>query len=108
MKFFADNKIPFWEMTNANDLVGADMKKARKYCLVKSGELYLVYLASGGSTKLDMGKAKGSFSVQWFNPRKGGKLQTGSVKKVAGGGTVSLGDPPSDKSEDWLVVVRKG
>jgi hypothetical protein len=42
-----------------------------------------------------------------FNPRKGGALQTGSVKSVRGGATVMLGNPPSEPSEDWLVVVRK-
>ena len=39
------------------------------YCFTKDNELYLVYLPSGGATDLDLSSAKGTFSVQWFNPR---------------------------------------
>ena len=106
LEFFGDNKIPFWEMTNADNLAAAAKKNNRQYCLAKAGEIYLVYLASGGPAKLDLGKTKGAFTVQWFNPRKGGKLQTGSVRQVTGGGTVDIGQAPADQGEDWLVVIR--
>jgi hypothetical protein len=45
--------------------------------------------------------------VNWFNPRRGGALQGGSVESVSGGGKVVLGNPLADASEDWLVVIRK-
>ena len=107
VEFFASNKIPFWEMTNANDLIGNDKDDNTKYCFTKTGEVYLIYLPNGGTSELDLTNAVGEFSVRWFNPRKGGALQTGSVKSVKTGAKVSLGNAPSEPSEDWLVVVRK-
>jgi hypothetical protein len=106
LEFFADNKIPFWDMTNADELVAGGKKKSSNYCLAKAGELYLVYLGDGGSAKLDLGKAKGAFTVKWFNPRKGGKLQAGSTGRISGGGKVDIGQPPADRSDDWLAVIR--
>jgi hypothetical protein len=107
LEFFRAEKIPFWEMTTANALIGNTTDDNSKFCFAKPGELYLVYLPSGGSTDLDMSGAKGTFRVKWFNPRTGGKLVTGSVKSVKGGAKVALGNPPADAGEDWLVVVRR-
>ena len=106
LEFFSANKIPFWEMKNANALIGNAKNDNSKYCLTKAGELYLVYLPNGGTTDLDLSGTKGSFKVNWFNPRAGGKLADGSVKSVKAGGSVSLGQPPSDADHDWLVLVR--
>ena len=107
LEFFRGNEIPFWEMTNADSLVNSAKKNARHYCLAKANQTYLVYLANGGSAKLDLSKAKGTFTVQWFNPRKGGKLQAGSVEQVKGGGAVAIGQPPADQAQDWLAVIRR-
>jgi len=107
LEFFAANKIPFWEMSNANALVGNAENKNTKFCLAKPGEIYLVYLPTGGSTDLDLATARGQFAVKWFNPRVGGALQHGSVTSVAGGSQVSLGQPPRAPTEDWLIIVRK-
>ncbi len=105
--FFHDEKIPFWEMLNADDLVGNPMHDVSRYCFAKHNEIYLVYLPDGGNHSLDLSGASGKFQVQWFNPRSGGKLTRGSTESVDGGETVSLGNPPADASEDWLVVVRQ-
>ncbi len=78
-----------------------------KYCLAKAGEMYLVFLAKGGTTELDLSAAKGGFSVKWFNPRTGGKLAEGAVKSSKGGATVSLGPPPAEADQDWLVLVSR-
>ena len=105
--FFASNEIPFQAMTNADDLVGNAACDNSRYCLAKAGEVYVVYLPDGGTASLDLSGATGAFTVKWFNPRAGGALLDGSVKSVTGGGTVALGAPPADPSEDWAVVVRK-
>ena len=106
LEFFPANRIPFWEMRNADRLIGNEKSDTRKYCLAKLGELYLVYLPKGGTTELDLTAVRGSFEVKWFNPRAGGPLQTGPLTSVAGGGTVTLGPPPADASQDWLILVR--
>jgi len=45
--------------------------------------------------------------VKWFNPRSGGALQNGSVTSLKGSGKLSIGNPPSDASKDWVVLVKK-
>jgi len=105
LEFFRAEKVPFWEMRNANPLVGNSANSNEKFCFAKPGELYLVYLPRGGTTDLDLVGAGGDFAVKWFDPRSGGALRDGGVAKVQGGGKVRLGRPPADIDEDWLIVV---
>lgn len=107
LDFFRENRIPFWEMKNANALIDNEKNDNSKYCLAKPGELYLVYLPKGGTTELDLTGANGSLTVKWFNPRRGGALQDGSGKAVSGGGKAALGNPPADAGEDWLIVIHR-
>ena len=79
----------------------------RNYCFAKRGELYCVYLFSGGDTRLDLEENRGPFSVHWFNPRNGGELQTGSVKTVWGPSWARIGEPPSESTQDWVALIRK-
>jgi hypothetical protein len=105
--FFHDHEVPFWEMQNRDGLVGNPDHDASKFCFAKADDTYLVYLSDGGSSDLDLSSTKGDFQVHWFNPRSGGPLQTGSVQSLSGGRAVSLGQPPEDDQQDWLVVVRR-
>lgn len=107
LDFFRENRIPFWEMKNANALIGNEKNDNSKYCLAKPGELYLVYLPKGGTTDLDLSASSGDFTVKWYNPRTGGELQAGTRPTVQGGGKVALGNPPADVAEDWLAVVSR-
>jgi hypothetical protein len=105
LAFFHDERIPFWEMANVNGLVGNPDNDNARYCLAKPGELYLVYLAEGGSTGLDLSGAGAntSFTVQWFNPREGGAPTNAGT--VHGGAKRPLKAP--DAANDWLAVVRR-
>ena len=105
--FFHSEKIPFWDMTNADLLVGNSTNDNSVFCFAKAGEVYLVYLPNGGSATLDLAGVTGQFNVSWFDPRSGGSLKRGSVGSVAGGRKVTLGAAPSTPEEDWLVVVRR-
>jgi hypothetical protein len=107
LEFFPANNIRFWEMKNANALVGNTKNDNSKYCFAKAGELYLVYLRDGGTTDLDLTGVTGEFKVKWFNPRTGGSLRHGSVISVKGGSRAAIGQPPADADEDWLAVVRR-
>jgi len=107
LSFFSDNKIPFWDMKNADGLVGNPKADNSRYCLAKAGEVYVVYLPTGGSCELDLSGVAGEFGVNWSDPRKGGPSAAGSVKQVKGGSVVSIGQPPSDPGEDWCVLVRR-
>ena len=107
IEFFHDNGIPFWEMDNMDELVGNPDHKVDNFCLAKPNDVYLVYLPNGGEPKIDLSAADGRFRVRWFNPREGGELKQGSIGSVIGGLEVALGTPPSDPTEDWLVVVQR-
>jgi len=107
LNFFTDFSIPFWEMENQNTLIGNTGHNKEKFCLAKKGEIYLVYLGYAETTDLDLTGEKGRFTVEWFNPRKGGVLGRGKVKRVKGGKVVSLGKAPLERGEDWMIVVRK-
>ena len=76
------------------------------YCFAKPGEIYAVYLPKGDATELNLGDSKATFTVQWFNPRKGGDLAEGSVTQIKGPGKVSLGNPPDDTGKDWVSLVQ--
>ena len=104
--FFHAQKIPFWEMANADALVGNEKHDNSRYCFAKANDVYLVYLPSGGTATLDLSKATGQFTVEWFDPRNGGGMKKGSVSAIRGGASAALGMPPDAANEDWLVVVR--
>jgi len=104
--FFHNHDIPFWDMKNADELVGNPEHKPNTFCFAKKDSVYVVYNPGGAVPKLDLSGAKGEFQVHWYNPRTGGDLQPGSVTSVKGGENVSLGEAPSDPDEDWAIVVR--
>ena len=99
LKFFQEH-LPFHEMTPDNKLAG----RAGTFVLARPGEVYAVYLPTGGTTTLKV--EAGEYSVRWYNPRSGGRLLKGGVSKVRGPSTVSLGSPPDDVDQDWAVLVR--
>ncbi len=107
LEFFRDERIPFWEMEPADALVGNPDEDNSRYCFAKRGEVYLLYLPTGGPATLDLTGDSGRFAVAWLDPRKGGPLLQGTVHEVAGGGKADFGQPPGQPSEDWLAVVRK-
>jgi len=96
LEFFRDEAIPFWKMTNRDDLVGNPDHENSRYCLALEGELYLVYLPDGGSCELTL--PPGEFDVRWFNPRAG---EMGEPVPLPG----SVLRAP-DETDDWLGVVR--
>jgi len=100
---FVVKYLPLTETKHADDLTPA----TDDYVLAKPGSTYAVYLPNGGTTTLDLSGITGSFEVKWYNPRKGGPLQSGSVRSVQGGGARSLGNPPADATSDWTVLVRR-
>lgn len=105
--FFKNNKIPFWNMENRNDLVENAENKNTVYCLAKENDSYLVYLNSVETSTLDLTKALGDYKVLWFNPKEGGELKKSKVKEVRGGSKVYLGKSPDKKQRDWVVLIRK-
>ncbi|MGF1577840.1 MAG: DUF5060 domain-containing protein [Gemmataceae bacterium] len=96
---FFQKYLPFTEMHHADGLTS----RTDDYCFAGQN-VYAVYLPNGGEVKLKL--PKGNFRVQWYNPRKGGNLQTGTVKMVAGPGLQSIGLPPTERAQDWVALVK--
>lgn len=107
LAFFKDNRIPFYEMENHDALVGNPENENTVYCLAKEGEVYLIYLNNADKVELDLTHTSNSFNVRWYNPKKGGQLLKGKIKKVTGGHIVDLGKTPSKKQKDWVVLLTK-
>lgn len=96
-------QMPFTEMKSVDELLADTVN----YCFAKKNDTYAIYLKHGNTTKLDLRDTNDKYQVQWFDPRKGGELKTGSVKKVQGGDWVEIGLAPTDKDKDWAVLIRK-
>ena len=99
--FFKENKIPLSKTKNADNLV-----QDGDYCLATPGEMYIVLLRNG-SGSLDLENVNGNFSVQWYNPREGGKLQKGETTKISGGKTQEILGAPTQSEKDWVVLIKK-
>jgi len=75
------------------------------WVLADPGAAYVLFLREGGAPTLDLSGASGTFEVTWFDPREG-TVSAGPA--VAGGGLVSLGEPPTAPDRDWAALVVQG
>lgn len=97
-------QLPITEMKPSNTLVMSDAKGAQ--CLAKPGHTYAVHLPYGGSAKLNLSEASGEYILQWYNPRTGKFVDSGSLVSVSTGKQLDLGHPPTEPNGDWVVLLR--
>lgn len=104
---FFQKHLPFWTMWPANDL--ADDRSA--YVFAREGDIYAVYVPEASRTRLTV--AAGEYSLEWYDPRNGGALQTDRRKTVQAGemlmrseGGVTL-TPPSHPGKDWVALLKR-
>jgi Domain of unknown function (DUF5060)/Putative collagen-binding domain of a collagenase len=100
LAFFKENNVPFWEMKSAQEKVTNN-----NWALAKDGQVYVIYMKNGGTTDLDVGTVAVNLDIKWFNPRKGGALQNGTKTNISGTGTLNIGEPPTEKTDDWTALV---
>jgi Putative collagen-binding domain of a collagenase len=107
LEFFSKYAVPFQDMSNANSRVSNG-----NWCLIanSTGKTVVVYLHNGGTATIDLtglgSNPPASVSVQWYDPRNGGSLQTGSVASLQLGTIQPLGNAPNNSSQDWVVLLR--
>jgi hypothetical protein len=99
---FFHKHLPFTEMAHHDELISAK----DGYCFAKPGQIYAIYLPTGGTTKLNLGESTSIFTVQWFNPRTGGELRTGTKTEITGPGPTDIGQPPTDPGKDWVALIK--
>lgn len=97
---FFQNYLPFPRMNIHDELVD------NGYCLAIPGTIYTLYLPQGGTGMIDLTGNQNQYSVEWYNPRNGGKLQSGNVASVQGGKKVSIGEAPGDLHNDWVCLLK--
>ena len=104
--FFQENQIAIERTRPADELIGNASHHNSKYCLAEPGQLYVIYLANGGTTPLDLSDATGQFHVSCYNPRTGTSAEGYQADSVSGGGKISV-SAPQGSDEDWVLLVRK-
>jgi len=97
---FFHKHLPFWAMRTGDELTDA----RDDYCFYSEGKIYAIYLPRGGATALTV--PDNTYTVRWYNPRKGGSLRDGTVKTFQGAGKHAIGEPPAEKNKDWVALVR--
>ncbi len=107
LDFFRENRVPVEGMANHDELIGNPSNDNSRYCLARPGDIYVVYLPEGGTTTLDLGPDKTTFTVHWYDARRGGPLMPGSLASVTGPGPAELGLPPRDADDDWVILVKR-
>ncbi len=133
MDFYRENEIPFWEMNNANnltrsekDFVFTDPGEVYVIYLPDGGASTLNLQDHQGAFTvewynprtggaLQQGRVLATEETYSREPAtvlsavptiRQPRIQGGRVVEVAGPGMVSLGMPPEDVREDWVILVR--
>ena len=99
--FFEGNEIPLDKTKNVDKLVSEG-----DYGLAIAKELYIGFLKKG-SGSIDLTDVEGDFKIRWYNPRKGGPLQQGSLHSTKGGSKIEFDSPPSDPGKDWVILMKE-
>ena len=104
---FMQENLPFWDMEPDDLLLMYGTKElGGVQVFAKSGEVYAIYLpVAEPSGDLTMWRVHGTFEQRWYNPRTG-RFQ-GKPRHFQAGSIVSLGAPPNDSLEDWVILIRK-
>ncbi len=76
----------------------------RNWCLGWENNHYLVYALEGGTFRIDLTGAGGTFTARWLDPRTG-KLRANETPDIQAGGIVTFSCP--DK-QDWILWLSKG
>jgi hypothetical protein len=69
----------------------------------------IIYRPNSDVSQIDVQDLSGTYNVQWYNPREGGMLVTGTVSSITGGGAglKVFGNAPGSNDRDWVVLLRK-
>lgn len=101
---FFETHLPYWEMSPA-DAVSEDGVD----CFAKPGEVYVAYIPVDmlkNEMTIDVSDCASQRSVRWYDPLRGGDLQTGSVTTVKPSQNANFGMPPGNAAHDWVVVIQ--
>lgn len=90
-------RVPFARMAPEDGLVLA----GNAWALADRGSAYVFQLWDGGTVRIDLRRASGPFTVEWFDPRDGSFRPVPS----AHGGRVKTFTAPT--RDDWILYIHK-
>jgi len=100
---FMEENLSFHEMQPHDELLTGEARHGD--VLARIGTKYAIYLPEAQNTgSLDLTGCFHTFTRRWYNPRTGNFEGTATV--INGGGIVSLGPPPGEPTEDWVVLLE--
>lgn len=102
---------PFADVVPCQDMIGHSrhcgegcLDDHRQACVDKNGRFAMVYLSSGGTEKVDLGRLSGEkLNVWWFNPRSG-ECENGQNIANTGDWT-DFTSPDWGEKKDWILVL---
>ena len=74
-------------------------------CSDEIGQHWKGAMPGGRGTEIKL--PPGEYSVDWYNPRRGGDLAKGSLTNTNGGGYRTTGNPPGSDGKDWLCLIKR-
>ena len=92
------SKTEYWKMRSHNELVQGS---SEAYCLAEKNKQYVIYSPNGGTIRLDLTSAHGTYEVKWLNPKTGNYQEE---QAVTGNRIVSFNTPTTS---DWVLLVMK-
>lgn len=95
--------LPLQEMRNINSPVGIK----GSYCLSKGNEMYVIYLPTTSRPINISLPGIGEYMAEWFNPREGGELSTGTPEKIIAGTKNPAVSPAFNDGKDWVLILTK-
>lgn len=116
LDFFKLTDVEYHKAKSFDHLVN-NQAENNAWVLAQPSEFYIVYVKNAAKEiNLLMDYGIGEYSLHWFDPRNGGKLQKGSKSKIVidrepknvwEKSHQTLGLPPSHVDKDWVLLVKR-
>ncbi|WP_252730776.1 DUF5060 domain-containing protein [Colwellia sp. E2M01] len=125
LDFFKIIDVPYHQATNLDNVIvdSVDEKSGDKdastptWVLGVEEQFYIVYAQSlNKDIQLNLPMGKTDYSIQWYDPRQGGKLISGTIetihidevkKEYWDKASRSIGKPPNNFDKDWVILLKR-
>ncbi len=105
-----EGRIKFWEVTPHMELL-SDRGANEAYLAARPGQCYALYFTNGGSVRLDLSKAPGTFGITWISVAMGRVVESSQaggyrpMDKTLEGGAVATVSAPYKGG--WVAAIVK-
>ncbi|MEN1728638.1 MAG: DUF5060 domain-containing protein, partial [Pseudomonadota bacterium] len=104
------DELPFWRMQPDDDRLSGESTtfgggEVFRTDVSATDEVYAIYLPDvSPSGSLSINNPGETYRQRWFNPRN---CSFGDSFDVVADATISLGSPPDNSNEDWVVLIER-